>query len=281
MKTKSKTKPVAKILRVCVDRPSSFLDLHRKMYQSIRHNPKNNPAAKGTEEHAIVTRFLENPHQNFSPEHSATLSRLALVTDSKWQKGTTITISFLDGSSVQKKKTKKYARYWISKANANLKLKFITGKKGMIRISFVADPGSWSVIGTECLSLPVNEPTMNFGWLRNDTGDDEYERVVVHEFGHALGCIHEHQSPAGGIHWNKPAVYQYYQGPPNNWTKSEVDSNIFQTYAKSQTQFTQLDPNSIMMYPIPKQFTTNGFSVGMNLQLSPVDKSFIQKQYPA
>ena len=121
---------------------------------------------------------------------------------------------------------------------------------------------------------------MNFGWLRNDTADAEWERVVVHEFGHALGCIHEHQNPAGGINWNKPAVYKYYQGPPNNWSKAEVDSNLFQQYAASKTQFTKVDRNSIMMYPIPKEFLLSGDPVGWNLHLSPTDESFIKTTYP-
>jgi len=37
--------------------------------------------------------------------------------------------------------------------------------------------------------------TMNFGWLTPDTEDSEYQRVVLHEFGHALGLLHEHQHP--------------------------------------------------------------------------------------
>jgi len=40
-----------------------------------------------------------------------------------------------------------------------------------------------------------HEPTMNYGWLKDDTDDVEYRRVVIHEFGHALGAIHEHQNP--------------------------------------------------------------------------------------
>ena len=77
---------------------------------------------------------------------------------------------------------------------------------------------------------------------------------ISHEFGHAIGCIHEHQNPSGGIDWNKSAVYKYYEGTPNNWSIEEVDSNIFQKYKIKQTQFTQLDVASIMMYPIPKEF---------------------------
>jgi hypothetical protein len=51
---------------------------------------------------------------------------------------------------------------------------------------------------------------MNYGWLLANTPDQEYSRVVLHEFGHALGAIHEHQHPAAGIPWDKPKVYEYY-----------------------------------------------------------------------
>src|SRR5438128_1710060 len=80
--------------------------------------------------------------------------------------------------------------------------------------------------GTDNLGIPKSRPTMNFGWLRDDTEDAEYERVVVHEFGHALGAIHEHQNPKGGIEWNLPAVYAYFAGPPNHWSKEETDLNV-------------------------------------------------------
>ncbi len=32
-------------------------------------------------------------------------------------------------------------------------------------------------------------------WLTPESSDDEIRRVVSHEFGHALGLIHEHQNP--------------------------------------------------------------------------------------
>ena len=120
---------------------------------------------------------------------------------------------------------------------------------------------------------------MNFGWLDQSSPDDELERVVLHEFGHALGLIHEHQNPAGGINWDRAAVIRDLSGPPNNWSPDVIELNMFQPHSAEETNFTSLDPNSIMMYPIPAAWTTDGFSIGLNSGLSEQDREFIRQQY--
>jgi len=207
--------------------------------------------------------------------------RAALVKAAKWTSGDVITVSFLDGDPDVQKKVQEVAQHWTSPNLARLTLDFrkSTTPKTLIRISFDY-PGSWSVIGTTCKQMTdETEPTMNFGWLLPESSDDEIRRVVLHEFGHALGLIHEHQNPGGNIEWNKPNVYRDLQNPPNKWTKEEIDHNMFEPYAKSETNFTAIDPQSIMMYPIPASWTLNGFSVGMNTDLSAKDKQFIHQQY--
>ena len=99
--------------------------------------------------------------------------------------------------------------------------------------------------------------------------------MVLHEFGHALGCVHEHESPAVEIKWNKPAVYRDLGGPPNNWDKATVDSNVFHKYSASQTKYTVFDPDSIMLYSFPASWTLDGKSYKENEKLSVLDKKSI------
>jgi hypothetical protein len=207
--------------------------------------------------------------------------KAALVKASRWNSGDIITVSFLDGDPGVQDKVAEAARGWTVPQLANLSLDFRKSTNDtLVRISF-RNPGSWSVIGTTCRQMTdKTQPTMNFGWLTPDSADDEIQRVVLHEFGHALGLIHEHQNPAGGIKWNRDAVIRDLSGPPNNWSLDVIEHNMFEPYAANETNFTKVDGASIMMYPIPSNWTTDGFSVGTNTQLSATDKQFIHQQYP-
>jgi hypothetical protein len=206
--------------------------------------------------------------------------KAALLLSRKWQSQETITAAFLEGSDALKARVKAVALEWIKPGRANLNLTFIPGTDADVRIAFQQGAGSWSYIGTDCRNIPKDQPTMNYGWLTDASPDDEVRRVVLHEFGHALGLIHEHQSPNHPIKWNKPAVYHDLSGPPNNWPKAVIDNNMFKAYALKEVIATAVDATSIMMYPIPKSWTTDGFSAGLNSQLSPTDEALIANQYP-
>jgi serralysin len=209
-----------------------------------------------------------------------TATKAALVDKNRWKKGSTIRVGFVDGTPAQQALVKKFAAGWTAPGIANLKFSWVPAAQADIRVSF-AYSGSWSVIGTSCKSVPKNQPTMNFGWLTPGVTDQEAQRVILHEFGHALGLIHEHQNPLGSINWNKPAVYHDLAGPPNNWDKATIDHNMFETYPKQAIQGTMTDPSSIMMYPLPASWVNPPSQpVGLNTNLSTTDKAFIKKAYP-
>ena len=211
-------------------------------------------------------------------------TRAALVKADRWAPGDIITVSFLDGDRAVQDKVQAVASEWTVPGLANLKLSFRRDTTDtMIRISFKYD-GSWSTIGRSCTQVPKGQPTMNYGWLTPTTPTDELRRVVLHEFGHALGLIHEHQNPAGGIQWNRPAVYRELSGPPNNWSKDDIDFNVVQKYSVSQLNGTSFDRKSIMLYQFPKEFILAPASLAKtgtatNTDLSAGDKSFVKKLY--
>jgi hypothetical protein len=189
-----------------------------------------------------------------------------------WPLGQNLRVSFIGGTEAQRNIVKQFAPQWSD--HANIKFVFGNDANAEIRIAFVPGDGAWSYLGTDCKSIPVGQPTMNLGW--------QDEGVVLHEFGHALGLIHEHQNPSGGIKWNKPAVYRDLGGPPNFWPKATVDHNMFETYSQDQINGTKLDRKSIMLYAIPASWTEDGFQSEPNEVLSDTDKEFAHdpRNYP-
>lgn len=215
--------------------------------------------------------------ENLANHLTGPLTRGAIEHAKRWQPGRTLRVYYLDGDPAIIAKVNQIYPEWTEYANINFEVS--DDPRSEIRISF-REAGSWSYIGTDALLVPSNKPTMNYGWLRRDTSDTEYRRVVLHEFGHALGLIHEHQNPETDIPWNKEAVYNYYSGAPNFWSRAQTDRNLFWTYGREQTQFTEFDKDSIMLYPVEQRFTNGDFEVGWNNELSETDKTFIAEQYP-
>jgi hypothetical protein len=207
--------------------------------------------------------------------------KMALELKNKWPGKSTINVAFLDGVKSIQDKIEAVVKEWTAPDTANLKLVFVNDpKKSDVRITFKF-PGSWSVIGTSCQSLQKTEATMNFGWLTLSTKPEELRRVVLHEFGHALGLIHEHQNPLNPIPWNKAAVKADLSRPPNSWDDATIEHNMFEVYKIDQVDATKLDPKSIMMYPIPKTWVQDPkYAAGLNTDLSPTDKTKIHQLYP-
>lgn len=147
-----------------------------------------------------------------------------------------------------------------------------------IRIAFMVGRGSWSYLGKQCLDVPKDRPTMNFGWIDESSSTETVQEVVLHEFGHALGLIHEHQNPKNGIVWDREAVKRDVRAT-QGWDDETIEENIFKKYDPDKVTETDIDPESIMMYPIPEHWTLNNFATGFNKKLSANDKALIRSKY--
>lgn len=187
-----------------------------------------------------------------------------------WTNGQTLKIGFIGGSSVSRAYATAAFTEWAKYANLNFT--YPAAGPYDCRISFVANSGSWSYIGTDCKSISQSSATMNLGWLGND--------VALHEIGHFLGLLHEHQNPTTPVCWNRDKVIQDLSGPPNNWSVSMIESNVLNPAPAANVITTPLDPNSIMMYSIPATWVCNGTGFSGGKVLSQVDKDFITARYP-
>ncbi|WP_441286185.1 M12 family metallopeptidase [Sorangium sp. KYC3313] len=229
---------------------------------------------------ARAIALAENP-DNAPEPNAGTAEKMAMVKRKLWRPGRRLRVRFLDGSSFLREKVEQYVAELTR--HANLDFEFGNDPRAEIRISFAFDPGnSWSAIGTDCLVdryFPRHQPTMNFGWFDESTDEQEFSRVIVHEFGHAIGCIHEHQIP-GGIKWNEQAVIEYFSGSPNFWDEQTIRFNILDRYSQRQINGTKFDPDSIMLYDFPASLTTDGVGTHSNTRLSRTDIDFIRQMYP-
>jgi serralysin len=215
-----------------------------------------------------------------TPEKQSANDKAALLNGARWNLGDRIRVRFLDGDESLRQRVREVAERWTAPNMANLRLEFVDAEPSEIRIAFIPGDGSWSHLGTGCRQIPDPEPTMNYGWLTLTSEDEEVRRVVLHEFGHAFGLIHEHQNPQGGIQWNEPAVKADLSGPPNNWDDETIRHNVLDHYPKDEVTTTPVDADSIMMYPIPASWTLEGFSADLNDDLSEQDRQFIHQAYP-
>ena len=182
-----------------------------------------------------------------------------------WMNGSTLRVRFLDGKPGEQAIAREQAAWW--SAVANVRFDFNDAPDAEIRIRFDPNDGAWSYIGTDCRNIAANDPTMNLGFLDGGT--------AAHEFGHAIGLAHEHQSPFGGIAWNEDVVIKEMAKSPNFWDAATTRFNILRKYSVDQVNGTKFDPDSIMLYFFPGTWTKSGIGTKANETLSALDKSFV------
>ena len=252
------------------------------------------------EEHIMKTLSdRSNSHQHFKKLTAAFLIK------KMWPKNATISVSFVsspntiknvdwtpmavlkglknnDGSSVPldpiEEKVRKLSPVEAVKKVVRERIQPIVGlkfifvpKNGHVRVGFNPYGGTSSLVGTDCIKSN-RRVTMNFGWL--DAG------TIMHEFGHVLGMIHEHQNPKGTpIPWDDSKVYEWAK-QTQGWNHQTTYHNIIERYKVDQLNASNFDKRSIMLYFFPASLTTDHKGTPSNHRLSLEDATYISKIYP-
>jgi hypothetical protein len=105
---------------------------------------------------------------------------------------------------------------------------------------------------------------------------------------HALGQQHEHTTPfANPIIYDKQKAYAQYSGPPNNWSKEQIDGNVLGVNNINDSVGSDFDPYSIMRYKIetsllmqPVPPSVAAWASMETFVLTDCDKFYLRKLYP-
>lgn len=253
-------------------KPCSVKVLPKELWASaaemaIKINPVNAPAV-----HQLKAAM---PDAKLEPD------QLALLTAKYWGVGgVKLTVSFLDNPPADLR-----ARL-LSHMNAwglYCKAQFTeVAQNGQVRISRAGgqNGGYWSYVGTDILSVPANQPTMNLEGFTMSTSESEFHRVVRHETGHTLGFPHEHMRSEiiNGIDKDKAIAYfMSSQG----WSKQKVIDQVLTPLNNSALIATaHADPNSIMCYWLPASIMKNNVAIPGGLDIDAQDGQFAGQVYP-
>lgn len=240
---------------------------------------------------------LQSTLQSFSTGPQS----LAISREVLWPKGTTLNVVFLSTWKIREpgKKVKtgtgkitqeltdaveKYSKLW--EPHCTIRFTFDPKGKSDIRVGFGAESGHWSTLGKSALDFPADERTMNLEF-NDKTPDSQIKGTTLHEFGHVLGCIHEHQSPSSPIKWNAAAVRAKLSGYPNYWDDATIKHNVLNMNTDPLLFISsRFDPDSIMLYQFDASWMTNpectkdSKGTHENFDLSELDKRTIKEMYP-
>jgi len=205
-----------------------------------------------------------------------------------------LTVSFKGGDKELHGRIATQADEWTKYANITLDFGYqedsgeyrawVPNDTSSIRVGF-NERGYWSFVGTDSLDPEIclpGEITLNLEQF-DQALPSNWQATVLHEFGHALGFHHEHQSPVAKCDFDWEKLYDYLAGPPNFWSREQVDYNLKEMPAGGLT-YSPHDKHSIMHYAFPAWMFVSGTAspcfVTENGTLSEQDKIMAGRAYP-
>ena len=239
----------------------------------------------------IIIQHLAGRVSNFWTKEDTTYAE-------KSTDGIVLTVGFDGGDTHSRNLVKTHAPEWSKHCGVRFRFPANSNEWDIIvEFRSSAADASESYLGTGSLYYTrKGQPSLNLNFTKHYCGGDR--GVILHEFGHALGLVHEQSSPATRVDVDaviarqRPGITKKHEAEAQRegWSseklEEEIESHINATYGilsidstiTNYAYFTEYDPKSIMLYHgLP---LIGGGSTGCNGDLSEIDKKGIGAIYP-
>lgn len=188
-------------------------------------------------------------------------------------------VYFFEGSRTLQTKILKYANKWGKSAGIKFS-RTTSAANAFIRVALQPGQGYWSYLGTDCRLIPRQRQTMNLDSFTVDTSDSEFDRVVCHEFGHALGFPHEHLRAAEIRRMDPEKVIAHFMAT-QGWSRQEVIAQVLIPIDERSLLYpTAADDMSIMCYHIEGSLCYDGQPIIGGDKINNLDAAYAGKIYP-